>query len=232
MKKGLSMNRLILSSIITIALSLVFSSCASLPRETVYVYDSVFVKIQEDGDFESISPGSKRLNKIIRLKKVGDSFKVKKGDNLKIDIDGADLANSIITFDSDDESDSISVNLESVNKSNIFLSGKCQTTEWYDSYSLPNIEVANGLNSEQIIITPLVNDKCERIGFQIRYGSTGRGCSDEAREVLTKYQKCFPNSSKPTPKKITNSKTQYIKPSKLELEERIKQLMKYFKSKS
>lgn len=75
----------------------------------------------------------------------------------------------------------------------ITLKSKCEVVEVRGLYDIPAINVDPVLELAQIIITPILNKKCERFGFQIRYGEN---CKDT--KAITIYDGCtgHPPSSK------------------------------------
>jgi len=77
----------------------------------------------------------------------------------------------------------------------ITLKSKCDVVEIRGLYDIPEINLDPDLSPEQIIITPLFDNDCLRYGFQIRYGSTERGCGSVAIAVLKRFQRC----TKPPP---------------------------------
>jgi hypothetical protein len=74
--------------------------------------------------------------------------------------------------------------------SKILLTKKCQTITRTGINYTPKVEVVEGLNPEQIIVTPIFDDQCYRIGYEVRYGSLERGCKEEGSKNYQKYKCC------------------------------------------
>lgn len=84
----------------------------------------------------------------------------------------------------------------------IKLEKQCETIRWMDPYYLPKITVSEKLEVHQIVITPIMNSKCQKLGYEIRYGSQEvGGCKIEAKEVYDKYYNCI-DRNKPIDKRL------------------------------
>lgn len=122
----------------------------------------------------------------------GDYCVFKKGEVIQIVTAGIDFSNHTFSYKSEKNSDSVKMTLEPINNCEVELTKKCDVVLWYDPMNVPNIKLAPDMAQEQIVITPLFNDDCERIGYQIRYGAEERGCRAQAVEVLRDLEKCSP----------------------------------------
>lgn len=86
------------------------------------------------------------------------------------------------------------------------LKSKCKILNWYNPYRIPEIRVANS-DLSQLILTPLLNDETEIIGYEIRLGDHTE-CGSPARKVWEAVRKSGrkpkvirPNTTK-TPRSI------------------------------
>lgn len=79
----------------------------------------------------------------------------------------------------------------------IKLKNNCETIRWMDPLKIPKIEIDENLNTQQIVITPIMNNNCQKMGYEIRYGSQDiGGCKVEAKKVYEKYFNCLKNKNK------------------------------------
>ncbi len=93
-------------------------------------------------------------------------------------------------------------------ESKVKLSKMCQTVERMNIDYIPEIEIAPELSPQQVVISPIVDNNCEVIGYQIRYGTIERGCrkNPRAAEIFDKFNRCYPKGSKTTkPRKKSKS---------------------------
>lgn len=75
----------------------------------------------------------------------------------------------------------------------IRIEDKCQIVE-IPFGNIPEIELGEKVKKEQIIFTPIVDDKCNVIGLEIRAGTIQAGCK-EGRHNLIRLNNCFNNKS-------------------------------------
>ena len=76
---------------------------------------------------------------------------------------------------------------------------------------IPQVRLPAGAAPEQVVVTPIVNERCEIYGYQIRYGSEERGCKSVAKEVLKRFGKCFSKSTASNKKKSGNASDVKVK---------------------
>jgi len=158
------------------------------PRQYEFVHDTI--KLYNDqGEMSDAIKGAS-INRRLVFSNVGESYKFKSGEAVEVIMDGIDM--SVAGFDivTDDNTGDITLKLIDKAFTKVKLESKCQTIVRTGIDYVPKIEVAQGLKPEQIVVTPMFDDDCNKIGYQIRYGSTEKGCRKEAREVLTKFKDC------------------------------------------
>jgi len=181
---------------------MILSSCSTYrPNDKVILYDTVFVTVNEEGNLEEITPGgTKRPNREITLSNPGDEFTFKKGETFKLIAEGIDFGNNTIRIIKSEGSDLIKLQVVEFRDSEIKLTKKCQTVTWRDPNFIPEINLKDVNEQQQIVITPTFNNKCEKTGYQIRYGSVERGCRAEAKVVLDRFNKCVGQIKQPKPR--------------------------------
>ena len=88
----------------------------------------------------------------------------------------------------------------------MLLTHKCQVVDRVGggATSFPKIEVADGLSPEQVVVTPMCDEKNRLAGYSIRYGSEERGCQIQAQAALKSFHRC---DEKITPEPKKSSKT-------------------------
>jgi len=161
------------------------------PIEKEIIYDTVIVWINNDGINDPL-PGMKPTKQII-FTNIGQTFTFKTGETIKIVSDGIDFSKATFDIETNLETNDIILKLVDKDFSKVYLTHKCQVVLRTGIDFVPKIELARGLEPEQIVITPVFDDKCNKIGFQIRYGSVERGCKKEAAEVIKRFNACVKN---------------------------------------
>mgnify|MGYP005821494989 CR=1 FL=1 len=161
------------------------------PMEKELIYDTVWVS-NVDGEIKESIAGIKPSKRLV-FSRVGQSYTFKQGETIEVVSEGADFSNS--TFDIETNEDTKDIKLTLVDKINskVVLESKCQTVMRTGIDYVPKIEVSKGLSPEQIVVTPVFDNYCNPIGYQIRYGSTERGCRKEAKDILNRFQDCSKN---------------------------------------
>jgi hypothetical protein len=175
-------------AVVTIAgLILLTHGCTSFQTITTreIVYDTVVVRVQ---DTALVVCRGERPSRVIIFSYPGQEETFKVGEVIRIILDGVDLEQSRLEGDF---TGSGYVKLRLVNQSDpVQLKSKCQTIRIFQ-LSIPKIEVLPEIQGqEQVIVTPIYNKQCEHIGYEIRYGSTERGCWQQAKQVLEQFQRC------------------------------------------
>ena len=174
--------------VVTVAgLIILTHGCTSFQTATIreIVYDTVVVRVQ---DTALVETRGERPSRVITFSYPGQEVTFKVGEVIRIVLDGVDLARSRLEGDF---TGSGYVKLRLVNQSDpVKLKSKCQTIRVLQ-LSIPTIEVSPEIQGrEQVIVTPVYNKQCEQVGYEIRYGSTERGCWQQAKQVLEEFQRC------------------------------------------
>lgn len=160
------------------------------------IRDTVVVQINNDGEVIYLDAASnQKLQKAFVLRDNYDFITVNANEKFKLIVDGVDFCYSTLKIEKFDDNTKIKISIVPLDEE-IVLEDKCQVQKWYDPYTLPKITIKDKIvggkkeKDNQIVITPLYNKNCERIGFQIRYGSIERGCAKEGRKVVDEFNKC------------------------------------------
>ncbi|MEJ5286803.1 MAG: hypothetical protein CH6_1641 [Candidatus Kapaibacterium sp.] len=167
---------------------------SSKVRVTEYVYDTIKVA-NKDGNVTTAVAGLP--NKRVVLSEIGQSFTIKKGEIVEF-IFNIDVADATLDITTDLETNDITFKLVQKDTAKVYLTSKCQTVKRYQVGAVPAVEVSPNLRPEQIISTPLFDNNCQMIGYEIRYGSEERGCKKEASEALKRFVECTKYGFKPT----------------------------------
>lgn len=182
--------------IILLILALYSSGCTLFKTSiSEVITDTVYVHINNDGEITYLEPppGYKTIKPYI-LSNDFDFITITANEKIKLIVDNVDFCSSTLKVEKIDDDKKIKISVVPIT-TDIVLENKCQIQKWYDPYVLPTIMLKDKFvggkkeADQQIVVTPIYNKKCERIGFQIRYGSIERGCI-EGKKVLDEFNKC------------------------------------------
>ncbi len=164
-----------------------FISCTS-PKQYI---SPTPVKITPTGFTEATKGEVVNAHRVIDFS-ISDEATFTIGEVVTINFDGIDFENYFIDFVQNDDNNKITLKL--VNKKNgvILFQEKCQNFQRFD-LEIPKIEVADGLSPQQVVMTPLFDDHCQQIGWDVRYGSIESGCKSKS---ITDIVKIFTDCSK------------------------------------
>lgn len=189
---------------VLIFLLLIFTfSCSSyyrivdnIERPKEVVSDTKAIKYNTNKNkFETAITG---INEILEIDiSPGEIHRIEPDRPFNLTLRSVDL--SVYTlFSKFNESEKVvEVGLVRTSNHKIELSNQCETIRWMDPYYVPKIEVSDQLKVHQIVITPIMDDNCEKKGYEIRYGSQERGgCSSQAADVYKRYARCTENPRK------------------------------------
>lgn len=144
------------------------------------------------------SPTSPTAGKIRYLifQQPGDMYTVPSDVPIHLIFDHVDLDRSVLVVSENSEEGTYTFSLQSRTDLTITLSKKCQVTEVFNVTELPRIKVTPAMSREQVVITPILDVKtCSVKGFQIRLGTTERGCrSSKTQAYLDRLQRCRGNN--------------------------------------
>lgn len=147
--------------------------------------------------------------KLLTFTNIGQEYTLKNGEEFRLTY-SEDINFAYTTFDVvSHEDNSITIKLVDRDTSKVYLKDKCQIIKRQGIDFIPKIEVAKNLNPEQIIITPIFDDNCVKLGYEVRYGSieivkgkngSAGGCK-EGRKVYNNYKNCLENKTVTPPLK-------------------------------
>lgn len=181
-----------------------FISCKTFNEDNDGPKIQRIVKLNQDGILDTLPSAiaGEVVQKAI-LEKIGDKVEFPVGQPFKLIIQGInpDEMDLNYTFDENKQMGYLSVvKKEEIRK--IKLYEKCQVIK-VPPGNLPLIEIDGSIAKEQVIITPIFNNKkdCEFLGYEIRYGSQERGCRSSNVSI---FNKCTKDPSKGTSKLKNN----------------------------
>ncbi|MBM2813470.1 MAG: hypothetical protein HW421_232 [Ignavibacteria bacterium] len=155
---------------------------------------------------ELASAGEKLPDKKFIISKIGQSFSINPGQTVEYVADNIDFSKYTFDIETDETTKEIKMILVDKDFSKVTLKSKCHTIERRGIVLAPKIEVAEGLDPEQIVITPLFDEKCNPDGYEIRYGARERGCREESQKNFENYKRC--RDKKPLPNEFEKHKCQ------------------------
>jgi hypothetical protein len=170
-------------------------------KEYIYLRDTIKVAMNNDM-LEEVYTGA-RVTKTIVFTDEGQSTTFKEGEPVELIFDGLDMSKYSLDIKHNRSTGEITFSVVDNEDTKVILTEKCEVVERRNTSYLPMIEVAEDLNPEQIIITPIFDNDCNQLGYQIRYGSEERGCRKVALPVLKRFSDC---ANKFDRKKRINSK--------------------------
>ena len=148
-----------------------------------------------------------RPDKILIFDKVDKEYEIMEGDAvlLKLDYNIYQDDDLFIMSRYNKDSKKITIGLyDRFREETVILKSKCDVIEIRGINEIPkiNIDTSLDLKPEQIIITPMFDENCNRLGYQIRYGSPDRGCNSVAKSILNRFYKCTGVTKKVTKGKV------------------------------
>ena len=122
----------------------------------------------------------------------GDAYTVPSDIPIRLIFDQVDLRHAVLVVSENSQEGTYTFSLQRKDDLTITLSKKCQVTEVFNVTELPRIKVTPAMSREQVVITPILDVKtCSVKGFQIRLGTTQRGCrSGKTQIYLHRLQRC------------------------------------------
>ena len=168
-----------------------------ITKEYVYVIDTVYIK--NDGG-EVIS--GVRPSRQLKFSKIGQEYKFQNGESIEVILDSIDMNTMTLDMVTDEATKEITLKLIHKDSARVFISERCQTVNRYNTNFIPKVELAKGVPMEQVVSTPICDDDCNVIGYQIRYGSIQGGCRDmETTQIFRKFKDCQKDG------KVSNAKS-------------------------
>ena len=186
---------IILLSVFTVSCSSYYRIVDNVNRPKEVVTDTKAIKYNTNKNkFETAITG---IDDILEIDIRPDEIhRIEPNIPYKLTLSSVDL--SVYTlFSRYNEGDKVvEVGLVRTSNYKIELNKQCQTIRWMDPYYVPKIEVSDQLKVHQIVITPIMDNNCEKKGYEIRYGSQDQGgCSSQAADVFRRYKNCTDKAS-------------------------------------
>lgn len=183
-------NSIILLVIFLSSILLMQTGCSFIKTQKEYIYLRDTIKVAMNNDMlEEVYTGA-RVTKTIVFTDEGQSTTFKEGEPVELIFDGLDMSKYSLDIKHNRSTGEITFSVVDNEDTKVILTEKCEVVERRNTSYLPMIEVAEDLNPEQIIITPIFDNDCNQLGYQIRYGSEERDCEKVATPILTEYEEC------------------------------------------
>jgi len=160
------------------------STVSTIVRDTIYI----------GNDEGGVIAGERNLaEKQVTFNQIGQEYKIKQGEVIRLVLNNIDTDKSTFDMITDDATGEVTLKLIDKNDHRVILTQKCETVTRYNADFIPRVEF-DGKLVEQVVTTPIMNDECEVIGFQIRFGARERGCRDEStNQIYKKFIDCTKN---------------------------------------
>ncbi len=178
---------------------LLFAGCGSSrsSKDKNYVRDTVFVEIDNDGPVmlqNQGSPGELTYKEPIVFNKIGQEKQLNLGDKVEFIFDGISPQDADFNYTIHPEKGIVKIKL--VKRGTIpdvvSFDEVCQIIIVGRGDNFPRFEVKDTLiGKQQLIVTPVVNDDCEVIGYELRYGSIDDANCLTGRKNLRRFQNCM-----------------------------------------
>lgn len=169
-------------------------------KEKLFVYDTVVI-YNDNGELGEPIKGDRPIKEVV-FDNINQSYTFKPGEAVSLVFDNVDFSNKTFDIVTDEVTNEVTMKLVDLDFSKVLLSKKCQSIIRKGKI-VPKIEVAEGLNPEQVVITPLFDDNCFQVGYEIRYGAIESGCKDiETLKAFRDYKCC--KGKKPPYKKCND----------------------------
>lgn len=166
--------------------------------------DDELQSINVEGGNHGLLPNKGNSTNTLLISEIGQREALRQGEKRMIIFDYWDMESACLVTTTDPYSKEIFIELKDKDDAIITLKKKCDVVELRGVDMIPPIVVSDGLNPEQIIITPLFDHDCNVLGYQIRYGSTERGCTKVAKDVLNQFHNCVGSKKNSFRKKVPN----------------------------
>lgn len=190
----------IISTLVTTIIFFLISGCSSFFKQgevTNIVYDTIRVKVDEYNNLRRTAMTGIPITKRAVFTGPDQEVTFQQGEQLELISDGIDFSQYSFDVRTDDETDEITIKVVDKQDSKVLLSKMCQTIERMNTDKIPEVEIADNLPPQQVVITPIVDEVCFVIGYQIRYGTLERGCrkNQRASEIYDSFNDCYPNNN-------------------------------------
>ncbi len=185
------------------------SACNSVQLPEEYITGQVVLTVDDNGVFKRLPqiPWPRREFVFRSDKDIAEFFV---GDTIGLRAENIDFGNyTFITSVRNSEAGRapVTLKLERILDHTVELGEICQTVFWNNPYYTPIVRIHDTLRPAQVVLTPVFNESCRMIGYEIRYGSTGRDkCGEEAEEILTRFNHCMDEIEKNDGEKNTKKR--------------------------
>lgn len=210
-------------------ISLVLAGCASssnqsnTPPPPARSYDAAYAPVTlaidtvvatagAGGLSYAAEPKAKTAPRTESLSKVGDEIVMKYGEAIFIVLDSLNPAQVTIESVIDESTKTVTLRVLDKTRDIVILTHKCQTVDRVGGGAIefPRIQLAEGLSPEQVVVTPMCDEKNRMAGYSIRYGSEERGCQVQAAASLRSFHRCGEKLA-PEPKKTSKTKSTSVR---------------------
>lgn len=183
-----------LAALFLVAFVALLSSCsqvkdvlggARIPTKTEVVRVS-----NNDGDLSTEVVAGDAPRASMKLWRDGDVATIRNNTTANIDVSGFDPDREVIVTEVSSAGDELTLRVAKKNNVTVRFTSKCQVYTIGNTDVLPPIEIARGLDPQQVVITPLCDGVDSVIGYEIRYGAVESGCRNAAKKGLEKYRLC------------------------------------------
>jgi hypothetical protein len=176
-----------------IALLAVLTGCSTCePVAPLFVQGSVRAQIDQSGVL--VKSTAREPVTTIELRKPGESRCVPANEPFDLSIpDAIDMAKYALQISECETpmvtagSPNFQITLVESCMPILVLKQECKILNWYNPYRIPEIRVTNDSLS-QLVLTPLLSDDNEIIGYEVRLGDH-RECGSPALKVLEAFRK-------------------------------------------
>lgn len=165
--------------------------------------DTVYLQVTEAGFAESAKEAVIRQ---LTLRGEGSEVLFRLGDPVSLIFEGVNVDSHTVETTLDEENNTVTMRVLSRRSGVVSISKKCQTFIYSSLRNLPLVEIKPGLDPEQIVVTPLCDKDGNIYAYELRYGSTQRGCTNVARTGLERFKQCSRSVQEQPQKPITRRK--------------------------
>lgn len=167
----------------------------ALAQELIEEYASgrVVLTVNKFGVFKKMSSNVEEPNAVFSSEK--DSIEFYVGDTVVLEVRNVDFSRYTFMTRLDAEENKkirVKLTLQPLLGSVLFLDSMCQTVYWNNPYYTPVVQVAGSLDYEQVVYTPIFNELCIMVGYEVRYGSVESSiCGADAKRTIDEFSDCM-----------------------------------------
>lgn len=165
--------------------------------------DTVYLQVTEAGFAE---PAREAVIRQLTLRGEGSEVSFRLGDPVSLIFEGVNVDSHTVETTLDEENNTVTMRVLSRRSGIVSISKKCQTFIYSSLRNLPIVEIKPGLDPEQIVVTPLCDQDGNIYAYELRYGSTQRGCTSVARTGLERFKQCSRSVQEQPKRPITRRK--------------------------